>query len=398
MVVIKQYTNEQINNLSSITGRILYDSTLNALRYNDASTYGNILICKDENNDLFDLHNVRTTGNVGINTTNPDAQLEVNSSTGSCLRLTYNDGDGSATNYADFDVSSSGNLTVSPTGDFVLTPTGNITLTPTGGDVDITSHNTSTTGLKLAGELVTSNATELNYLDGTTPGVATADRAMVFDSTRSIVNINYIETADFVSIKQNSADNTVDYPVSLITIPSTSAAVGLGTGIEFNSVNDNSDIYNAGYFNLVSSDITNGSESCFFDFRLANAGSIDSIMTVSSNGVVSCTSIVETSDIRTKENIENTLIDDSYSKILQVNVKTYNYIKDTEKIRHSGVIAQELKEIFPSAVVVSKNDDFEDFHQVKYTEMIPHLINCIKKLSDELNTLKENKCNCSHVE
>ncbi|MBU1151359.1 hypothetical protein KJ632_00855, partial [Patescibacteria group bacterium] len=59
-------------------------------------------------------------GNVGIGTTAPDKALEINSATGNNLRLTYNDSDGSAANYSDFSISSSGDLTITPTGGQVI--------------------------------------------------------------------------------------------------------------------------------------------------------------------------------------------------------------------------------------------------------------------------------------
>jgi hypothetical protein len=55
-------------------------------------------------------------GKVGVGTTVPDKQVEINSADGTNLRLTYNDNNGSATNYTDFAVSSSGDLTVTPSG------------------------------------------------------------------------------------------------------------------------------------------------------------------------------------------------------------------------------------------------------------------------------------------
>ena len=57
-----------------------------------------------------------TAGNLGIGTTAPDKALEINSATGACLRLTYNDSNGSAANCVDFSVDSSGNLTIDPSG------------------------------------------------------------------------------------------------------------------------------------------------------------------------------------------------------------------------------------------------------------------------------------------
>ena len=55
-------------------------------------------------------------GNVGIGTTAPDRPLEVNSATGLGARLTYNDADGSAVNYTDLQVGSSGQFNISPSG------------------------------------------------------------------------------------------------------------------------------------------------------------------------------------------------------------------------------------------------------------------------------------------
>lgn len=74
------------------------------------------------------------SGSVGIGTTGPDRQLEINNASGNNLRLTYNDSNGSATNYVDFLTSSSGNLTIVPvTG-------GNVTVGATGAPGSITIH------------------------------------------------------------------------------------------------------------------------------------------------------------------------------------------------------------------------------------------------------------------
>ncbi|CAG0948027.1 hypothetical protein ANRL1_04840 [Anaerolineae bacterium] len=54
-------------------------------------------------------------GNVGIGTTAPDKKVEINSATGACLRLTYNDASGSAATFVDFDVTSVGTLNITPT-------------------------------------------------------------------------------------------------------------------------------------------------------------------------------------------------------------------------------------------------------------------------------------------
>jgi len=64
---------------------------------------------------------VNPPNNFGIGTTAADRKLEVNDASGNCLRLTYNDSNGSAANYADFLVSSAGNLTVTAVGSTTIT-------------------------------------------------------------------------------------------------------------------------------------------------------------------------------------------------------------------------------------------------------------------------------------
>lgn len=57
-----------------------------------------------------------SNGRLGINTTAPDRACEINSTDGNALRLTYNDSNGSATNYVDATVDSAGNGTLTPSG------------------------------------------------------------------------------------------------------------------------------------------------------------------------------------------------------------------------------------------------------------------------------------------
>src|SRR3990167_790959 len=59
---------------------------------------------------------ISPTGLVGIGTTAPEKALEINSATGANLRLTYNDSNGSALYYADFEVSSAGVLNIISSG------------------------------------------------------------------------------------------------------------------------------------------------------------------------------------------------------------------------------------------------------------------------------------------
>lgn len=84
---------------------------------------------------LTEAVRIDKAGSVGIGTTAPDKALEINHATGQNLRLTYNDSDGSAANYADFTTSSSGDLTI----------------VASGGDISLDNENLTTTGTIQAG-------------------------------------------------------------------------------------------------------------------------------------------------------------------------------------------------------------------------------------------------------
>ena len=66
MVVLKNFISAQFPNLETIQGRVLYDSTLNVLRYNDSVTYNNLLVSKDISNNLSDINNFDLGNNLTI--------------------------------------------------------------------------------------------------------------------------------------------------------------------------------------------------------------------------------------------------------------------------------------------------------------------------------------------
>ena len=85
------------------------------------------------------------------------------------------------------------------------------------------------------------------------------------------------------------------------------------------------------------------------------------------------------SDIRLKENIVK--IPDTLTKIEQIHGYYYNYI-GTEST-HIGIMAQEVKPIFPEAVSTVK-----DHLVVNYSELIPVLINSINELNKKVTSLE----------
>ena len=78
---------------------------------------------------------------IGINTSAPDKDLEINNSSGGAIRLTYNDANGSASNYADISVGANGALTLATVdgdgvaGDLTLDADGDIILDAAGNNV-----------------------------------------------------------------------------------------------------------------------------------------------------------------------------------------------------------------------------------------------------------------------
>lgn len=69
-------------------------------------------------------------------------------------------------------------------------------------DIDGSLNSTS---LYLNGTQLSSSATELNYLSGITPGTALADKALVLDSNRDIVDINELTMGRYLDLSSSSS-------------------------------------------------------------------------------------------------------------------------------------------------------------------------------------------------
>ena len=94
MVVIEQYSGTQFNSLSNTRARILYDTTQNAIRWNDSSSFNNFLLSKDSNNNVTGINNVTITGTINISNAGTDSkglQLGGTLVTVTGTQLNYND-------------------------------------------------------------------------------------------------------------------------------------------------------------------------------------------------------------------------------------------------------------------------------------------------------------------
>jgi len=79
------------------------------------------------------------------------------------------------------------------------------------------------------------------------------------------------------------------------------------------------------------------------------------------------------------------------AEIKKLNVYNYTFKNDSNKLPHVGVIAQDLKMVFPNAVV--KGDD--GYYKIRWDEMLYAAINAVKELNTKVskiaNRIESNK-------
>jgi hypothetical protein len=136
-----------------------------------------------------------------------------------------------------------------------------------------------------------------------------------------------------------------------------------------------------------------GSAGTAFSMNWPHSGWIDmwgassQVMNISSasglavNLVVSG-NITANSDIRIKTDIRK--IENAIEKVKQINGVTYIRVDNESLGRQTGVIAQEVLEVLPEAVI--KSD--EDMYSVAYGNMVGLLIEAIKEQQSEIDELK----------
>jgi len=97
--------------------------------------------------------------------------------------------------------------------------------------------------------------------------------------------------------------------------------------------------------------------------------------------VVASGDVTGLSDKRLKQNIQ--ALTPILKDLLKIKVVEYNRY-DLDDNKHIGVIAQELKEIFP--LMVAGNE--EDYYSVNYSGLVVYCIKAIQELMIEINRLK----------
>ena len=193
--------------------RVSLNSSLTNLILDSDTNQSSFLVVTNNSPSLY----IDKFQNIGINTTSPTHQLDINSSNGSCLRLIFNN----TSNTAQFSVSNSGILTITPSGEEIQIPTAK--------NLNIKSHN-GTTGLKLNDTLVTSSATQLNYVN-VTAGTVSASKALVVNATRDIGTIRNITSDGLITSVGVTSSGVVDITNSTASTSTTTGALKVTGGV-----------------------------------------------------------------------------------------------------------------------------------------------------------------------
>ena len=139
------------------------------------------------------------------------------------------------------------------------------------------------------------------------------------------------------------------------------------------SVTNNATSYNTANTAFVIGNGTDSSnKSDAFKVMFNGDATVSNDLTVSGDVVIS-------SDARLKSNIVS--LGSTLPKLLQIDGKSYE-MKGKQKI---GVLAQEIKEVFPE--LVTKDDN--EMLAVNYQGLVPVLINALKEQQSEIETYRD---------
>ncbi len=185
--------NQPLNGTINPLQRVSLNSLITNLVLDADSGNSSLLVQTGSTTSLY----IDKFANVGLNTSSPTAQFEVVSNNGACMRLRYGS---SSTAYANIFMTSSGNLSIgsNAAGSEVVCSSS----------LNLTSHNGTSSGLKLNGSLVTASATQLNY-NVVVAGIASASKALVLDNSSNITGINSLSASSINGTIQTSAQPNI---------------------------------------------------------------------------------------------------------------------------------------------------------------------------------------------
>jgi hypothetical protein len=417
----RQLSNNITNN--NITNLVNDDSGLYIIDDNSPNTHVAL-----KTNNKIGIY-ISDTQRIGINiNTSPTKRLVINDELGESIRLVYNKD--VENKYADINVDSNGSL--------ILKTNNNQYVN------FVNESNGSLTNIKINGDILYANATQLNYNTITTPGTAENNKVIVLNTDKNIsginiletdtINTNYLNLNNTLTLNTNSINyclhikndsgnclklqndeeftifnipssgilniynsqniieflsdknNSLIYPIQLTTENNLN---NTGIGIKFNTYNNDNIKRNMSSIETIITNNQNNSENSIIKFNNMNNGSLINTVTIRNDGYILCNTVMELSDRRTKYIMNTSNSEESLEKLCKINTYNFMYKNDSKKKMHKGIIAQELHEIIPSAVHIEYTNEINDLYTVSNKELIGYLIDSIKALKykiDNLNT------------
>jgi hypothetical protein len=206
-----------------------------------------------------------------------------------------------------------------------------------------------------------------------------------------------------VAITDSGSTATVHYPIfatnsgSIITTGQTTAmnnranlsfvpSTGELTATALNAANYYGSTSNSGTITIRgTTSATKATASVLMTDAVASSTTTTGTLVVTGgvgvSGQITTTTLVETSSIAFKENVNP--IDNALAAIMQLVGVTYDRKDNNE--HEAGLIAEEVNKILPDLVSKDANGDP---HGIKYTKLTAYLIEAIKSLKQEINELK----------
>ncbi len=299
------------------------------------------------------------------------------------------------------------------------------TLTTTQANTDLTLDPNGTGGVIVNGDVTIADQNDLRLREASSNGTnyiamqaaasmasnytitwpaAVSATSGFFLASDTSGNLSWASAASGIPVSDSGSTATIHYPLfdtnagSLPTNLSPKARTNLSfvpsTGILTSSGGfvgatlDGSTANSATVTIRGTSSATKATASVLMTDNVASSSTTTGTLVVTGgvgvSGQLTCTTLVETSSIAFKENINP--IENALDTILKLVGVTYD--RKDNKEHEAGLIAEEVYKYAPDLVSLDKNGQP---YGVKYTKLSAYLIESIKSLKDEIAELKSKK-------